>query len=131
MSKISLNILKIGLAVTFLWIGVMILQNPEAWGGYLKPWALELLPVPLNEAMIGTGIADIVIAILLLTKRLAWLAALAATIHLIIVLVTSGINEGTVRDIGLIAAAAAIFFETLPKNISEKLHRGEDVSSAG
>jgi len=42
MDKASFHILRIGLAVTFLWIGVLILRNPEAWGGYMRPWAAGL-----------------------------------------------------------------------------------------
>jgi len=63
MNRASFHILRIGLAVTFLWIGVLILRNPEAWGGYMRPWATELLPVPLAQAMMGTAILDIIMGV--------------------------------------------------------------------
>ena len=66
MNKTSFHILRIGLAVTFLWIGVLILRNPEAWGGYMRPWAAGLLPIPLAQAMTGTAILDIIIGVFLL-----------------------------------------------------------------
>ena len=66
MNKISFHILRIGLAVTFLWIGVLILRNPEAWGEYMRPWAAGLLPVPVTQVMIGTAILDIIIGVFLL-----------------------------------------------------------------
>ena len=66
MNKISFHILRIGLAVTFLWIGVLILRNPEAWSGYMRPWAAGLLPIPLAQAMTGTAILDIIIGVFLL-----------------------------------------------------------------
>ena len=80
MKKTSFHFLRVGLAITFLWIGVLIFKNPEAWGGYLQPWAVGLLPIPLAQAMIGTAILDIAIGAFLLIDFLPWLAALAIVI---------------------------------------------------
>lgn len=115
MNKLSFNILRVGLAITFFWIGILILQHPEAWGGYILPWAANLLPLPIKEVMIGTGILDIVIAVLFLINPVVWIAALLATLHLFTVLITSGINEGTVRDIGILAGTLAIVVNSWPK----------------
>lgn len=106
--------MRVGLAITFLWIGVLIFRYPEAWGGYLQPWAAGLLPIPLRQAMIGTAILDIAIGALLLTDTLTWLAALVGAGHLIVVLTVSGITEITVRDIGLLAGLAAVLMDSLP-----------------
>lgn len=95
------------------------------------PWAVDLLPMPIKEVMIGTAIADIIIGIIFLSNSFVWFAALTGTIHLIAVLVTSGINEGTVRDIGLLASTTALVIETLPENFAEKLKLSKTVSSAG
>lgn len=121
MKKSSFHIVRVGLAITFLWIGVLIFKNPEAWGGYLEPWAVGLLPIPLSEAMIGTAILDIAIGALLLTDTLVWLAALAGAVHLGIVLTVSGITDITVRDIGLFAGLIAIFADSLPQTIRERI----------
>ncbi|MEK7625294.1 MAG: hypothetical protein AAB467_03020 [Patescibacteria group bacterium] len=114
MSKTSFNLLRVGMAITFLWIGIMILKSPESWGGYLQPWAAGLLPVPLKEAMIGTAILDIAIGILFLVDFMIWPAALISSIHLIVILTVSGITDITVRDIGLLTATLALMIETLP-----------------
>jgi len=66
MSKASFHILRVGIAITFLWIGILILKQPEAWGGYITPWAMKLLPVPIEQAMMGTAVLDILIGALLL-----------------------------------------------------------------
>lgn len=121
MRKMSFHVLRVGLAITFLWIGVLIFKQPEAWGGYLQPWAAGLLPIPLNQAMVGTAILDIVIGALLLTDTFAWLAATIGAIHLIIVLATSGITDITVRDIGLLAGMTAIIVDSLPQWLSNKI----------
>lgn len=121
MNKTSFHILRVGLAVTFLWIGVLIFKEPEAWGGYLMPWAAGLLPVPVAQAMIGTAVLDIVIGALLLFDYLVWLAALVGTIHLIIVLTVSGITDITVRDIGILATTVALMADSLPKVFINKI----------
>jgi len=113
MRKTSFHILRVGLAITFLWIGILIFKNPESWGGYLQPWAGGLLPVPLEQAMISTAILDIVIGFFLLIDVLTWLAALLGAVHLIIVLAVSGITDITVRGIGFGHNALAIMFDSL------------------
>lgn len=99
MNKAGFHILRVGLGITFLWIGVLIFKQPEVWGGYLKPWVFKLLPVSLSQAMIGTAILDITIGFLFLIDTLTWLASLLAIIHLIIVLTVSGITDITVIEI--------------------------------
>lgn len=123
MKKISFHILRIGLAVTFLWIGVLILRNPEAWGGYLQPWAAGLLPVPLAQAMMGTAILDIVIGAFLLINFLPWIATLVGSVHLIVILIVSGITDITVRDIGLLAGTLALMIDSPPPIIIRRIFR--------
>lgn len=120
MRKTSFHILRIGLAITFLWVGVLIFKQPGAWGGYLQPWAAGLLPVPIEQAMIGTAILDIVIGFLLLIDSFVWLAALVGAIHLVIVLIVSGITDITVRDIAVLAGAIALLYDSFPKTFVDK-----------
>ena len=124
MSKTSFHILRVGFAITFLWIGVLIFKQPEAWGGYIAPWAMKLLPVPIEQAMMGTAVLDIIIGVLLLIDSFVWLAALVGSIHLIIVLAVSGITDITVRDIGILAGIIAIMVESLPESFISKIRRG-------
>jgi len=111
MKTASFHILRVGIAITFLWIGVLIFRQPEAWGGYFLPWAADILPMPLKEVMIGTAILDIVVGFLLLINMLVWPAALLATLHLATVIAVSI----TVRDIGLFAATLALAVDTWPR----------------
>ena len=117
MSKTSFHILRVGLAITFLWIGILIFKQPEAWAGYVAPWAVNLLPISVEQVMVGTAILDIGIGVLFLFDYFVWLAALVGVIHLIIILIVSGITDITVRDIGILAAIIAIMAESLPENI--------------
>lgn len=121
MKKTSFHILRVGLAITFLWIGVLIFKQPEAWEGYLQSWAAGLLPIPVAQAMMGTAFLDIAIGALLLIDSFVWLAALVGAVHLIIVLTVSGVTDITVRDIGILAAAVALMADSLPKTFTDKI----------
>lgn len=121
MKKASFHILRVGLGITFLWIGVLIFKQPEAWGGYLQPWAAGLLPVSLSQAMMGTAILDIIIGFLFLVDTLTWLASFLAILHLVIVLTVSGITDITVRDIAILAAAISVMLDALPPKLIDKL----------
>lgn len=114
MNKSPYHILRVGVAITFIWIGVLIFKNPESWGGMILPWAANLLPVPLKTAMISTAILDIAVGFFLLIDVFTWLAAGLGALHLIIVLATTGISSITVRDIGLLGAAIALMVQKWP-----------------
>lgn len=122
MNRASFHILRVGVAVTFLWIGVLIFKEPTAWGGYLQPWAAGLLPVPLKETMIGTALLDIAIGIMLLIDWRVWVASLLGSAHLIIVLTVVGIDGITVRDIAILAATLSLMADSMPKRWQDKLH---------
>lgn len=121
MNKTSYHVLRIGLAITFLWIGILILKQPEAWAGYLQPWAVKLLPVPVEQALVGTAVLDLIVGIMLLIDSFVWVIALVGAIHLVIILVTSGITDITARDIGLLAGTVALVIESLPKSFYDRM----------
>lgn len=111
----AFHILRLGLGITFLWIGVLILQNPSAWASFIRPWAAHLLFVPAKEAMIAAGILDIAVGFFLVVNMFTWIAGLVGAVHLGMVLVVSGINADTVRDIGLLGAALSLGISTMPR----------------
>lgn len=126
MRKTSFHLLRVGLAITFLWIGILIFKNPEAWAGYLQPWAAGLLPIPIKQAMIGTAILDIAIGAFLLVDFLPWLAAFVGAVHLGVVLTVSGITDITVRDIGLLAGLLALLVDSLPQGALRKMTKQQE-----
>ncbi|HXK38162.1 MAG TPA: hypothetical protein VJ579_03790 [Candidatus Paceibacterota bacterium] len=121
MRKIPLHILRVGLAITFIWIGVLIIMQPLMWGGYIEGWASGLIPFATEPMMLVTGVIDIVIGALLALGVVIPLAAALGALHIAIVLVVSGITDITVRDIGLLAAALALMLESLPEPLARKL----------
>lgn len=115
MKTSSHMIIRLTLALTFAWVGFMILQNPEAWAGYMDTWATELLPLPVITMMQITAVVDIAIGILFLITPTVWIAGLLGALHMLVILVTSGITDITVRDIAIFGASLAIMLDALPK----------------
>jgi uncharacterized membrane protein YphA (DoxX/SURF4 family) len=115
--KASFHILRVGTAITFLWIGVLILKSPESWGGYLQPWAMKLLPIPVTQALVATAILDIAVGFFLLLNYATWVAAFFGMLHIASVLVVSGITDITVRDIGLLSGTVALMIESMPFSV--------------
>ncbi len=108
MNNMAYHALRLGLAITFLWIGVLILRAPDLWAGYLSPWAVKFLIVSPHDAMLATGVLDCVLGLLFLTNFFTRVAGLVAAVHLAIVLIVGGVNDITVRDFGLFGAAIAL-----------------------
>src|SRR3989338_9854722 len=115
------HVLRIGMGITFFWIGILIWKDPAGWGGFLQPWALKLLIMPIEQVMAITAVSDIILGILLLTNAWTFLASSIASIHLLVILITSGINEVTVRDIGLLGGSIALAVSSWPGHIKNIL----------
>ncbi|MEW5805167.1 MAG: hypothetical protein AB1721_00325 [Patescibacteria group bacterium] len=116
MGKSWYHILRVGLGIVFFWIGVLILKEPELWAGFIRLQFREFLPesISLSGLMIGTAIFDLVIGFLFLIDWQIWLASLFGGAHLLVVIFVAGINETTIRDIGLLAGALALLVESSP-----------------
>lgn len=109
------HILRVGIAITFLWIAVLIFRQPEAWGRLLQPWALDLLPISLQTAMLQTAALDIVIGLFLLLDVGTFFFSALGFLHVAIVLTVVGIIPPTIRDIAIAAGLAALMADTWPR----------------
>lgn len=125
MKRASYHVLRVGMAVTFLWIGLLILKDPVGWSGYISAWVLDYLPVSPEQMMVGTGVFDLVIGGWLLIDYKIWMPSGLAFFHLVLVLIVSGIDAITVRDLGLIAGTFALFFDSVPEEWLGKVVREE------
>ncbi len=105
-----------GLGVVFVWIGLNILKNPNDWIGFVP----QNVPFDIaREAALKIGGAfDIALGVALILRWWQRTAALAATIHIGAVLIQNGIDAVLIRDVGLLAAALALF--TWPTHYRKK-----------
>ena len=117
MGRTETHILRIGLAITFIWIGIYIFRSPESWGALMHPWVRELLPISfLKPIMLGTAILDVIIGGMFLFEGSTRRAASLASGHLVLILMTTGISEITVRNIGLLGATVALMVSVMPEH---------------
>lgn len=109
--ELHITILRIGLGVTFVWIGFFILQDPIGWAGFIKPWARELLIFPPEKVMQMNAVYDIVVGLLLIGAYKKWMVftgGILAALHMATVLITAGVDPVTVRDIAILAGALTL-----------------------
>ncbi|MEK9208526.1 MAG: DoxX family membrane protein [Patescibacteria group bacterium] len=104
--------LRIGLAAVFLWFGVNKFIQPQYWvDAWMPQWAQHIaqaMGMGVTNAIFLIGIFEVLVAVSLVTGFFTRGFASAAIVFLLAVLMTSGLNEIVVRDIGLIASLAAL-----------------------
>lgn len=103
--------LRIGLGLTFIFIGILIFFDPQQWLKLLSPWVLK---IPVNTLLIGLfiiSIFDILVGIMFLFNLWPIFTGILASVHLIFVLIVTGFNLVTIRDIGLLGAILAYTIE--------------------
>ena len=110
MRSLAYPILRLGLGITFVWMGVLIFQNPAAYGNLIAPWAAELLVISTTTIATIVAVIDVIIGALMIVNFWTRIAAIIGTIHLLIVFVITFGNDATsAREIGLLAATTALF----------------------
>lgn len=112
--KTAYHLLRVTLGITFIWVSVMIFQEPVFWSGFIDPWAASLMPLSLETMMKITAGLDLIIGLLLIADKWTWIVSLIASLHLLAILIGSGIDTITVRDIGLFGATAALTLIAAP-----------------
>lgn len=132
LSIVSRKLLRVGLGITFLWIGVLIVRDPASWAGLIPAWMSPVAP-DATAAMFQSGVLDIAIGLLLILGLWTWLAAILAFLHLIVVLASVLSVQAwdiAARDVGLLFASAALFLEAkkpafLVRSLARFLRRGD------
>jgi uncharacterized membrane protein YphA (DoxX/SURF4 family) len=104
--------LRIGLAAVFVWFGVDKLMHPQYWLDAWMPQHVQAFVIRLSvtprDALNLLGIAEVLIALSLVTGFfIRWFAA-CAIVFLLAVSVTHGFSEVLIRDVGLIGALVAL-----------------------
>ncbi|MEK7515279.1 MAG: DoxX family membrane protein [Patescibacteria group bacterium] len=105
-------ILRLSLAIVFMWFGVHKILEPQYWvDAWLPQWMIafvERLSVGAPDFIRLQGVGETLLGIGLASGLLVrWCAAAGAAL-LAVVLMIYGFNEVTVRDIGLLGACLAL-----------------------
>lgn len=105
-------ILRIGLAVVFLWFGVDKFIQPQYW---INAWVPQTVIDVVGKSGLSAqdfihliGILEVLIALSLITGFFARYFSAAGACFLVVVVLSSGFNEVLIRDIGLNGALIAL-----------------------
>ena len=106
--------LRLGLTFVFLWFGIDKFVHPDYWvNAWLPLWfkgILNSLGIGNLNFIYANGIFEIVIGLGFLFNIFVKLFASLVILFLLLVIFSFGLNEVTVRDVGLIGAALALLF---------------------
>jgi uncharacterized membrane protein YphA (DoxX/SURF4 family) len=110
-------VLRISLAVMYFYSGVDIMRHPSAWH-----WAIRPLPQFMQDIIQSIGIDTfltiqgaievlfgIILILWFLPKVLSTIVALFSAVEMLAILIFTGIDAITFRDIGLLGASFALF----------------------
>ena len=104
--KYSPIIMRISIALVFLWFGFNQIFLPEDFLGYLPDFTSSFNPSLL---ILLNGCLEVILGIFLILGLFTRLASFILAIHLLGIMFSLGYNEIEVRDFGLMMAAFAIF----------------------
>ncbi len=95
-----------GVGATFLWIGLDIFSHPDVWLVYLPEVILG--DIGRETALQLAGAINVLVGVSFILRFWQKLTAFVVVLELIGILVQTGINATTVRDIGLLGGALAL-----------------------
>ena len=110
--------LRIGLGLMYLYSGLSLVRHPLDWQGFLPMWFSDAVSriVPLTAYLKVQGIGELALAFVLLAwflpQGLVRIAAGLAALEMAGILLFTGIDLVTFRDIGLLGAATALWVLT-------------------
>lgn len=106
MSKPSSVIIRLSLALLFLWFGVQQLLHPDAWTVYLPPWT-GYLPVPGTMLVRLNGWMEVVLGAAMAAGLFVRAASAVLGAHLLLIALSVGGAVGA-RDLALAATTLAL-----------------------
>lgn len=121
MNNRALLVLRICLGITFVWIGTLIVQDPEGWAGLIRSELAPFMPGDPATMMFSTGIIDIIIGLMLIFGVWLWIAGLFAALHMLGVILTIYVGDSTARDIGLMGAGFAVMLSSPMPGFVQKI----------
>lgn len=112
-------ILRLGLAILFLWFGFSQLFDGVNWVGWVPDWAVSFLHIPPAMIVLLNGSFEVIAGSLLALNIFTRWAALLLALHLLVLVVEIGLNEIGMRDFGLMMATFALYFFSSPRVSSQ------------
>ena len=115
-------ILRIGLAIVYLYFGVSQLINPNGFVFWLPEWT-EKFFLSQTTLIYLNGIFEVIFGSLLLLGLYTRLSSFLLGVHLAFITISIGFTQIGIRDLGLTLATFAIFFNGEDKYSIKRLFK--------
>src|SRR3989344_3776981 len=104
--KFSRPILRLSMALVFLWFGSQQLTSPGMWTGFVPSYT-SFLGAPQN-LVIENAIFELIFGTFLILGLYTRLSSILLSLHLFGIAMSIGISPTGIRDIGLALATLSI-----------------------
>ncbi len=125
-SRYSPLLLRVGIAIVFLWFGFSQLTNPESWTRLMPGYVTAFLPFSVNTLIYINGIFEISFAILLLLGLYTRTVSLLLGLHLLHIVTIVGYGAIGARDFALALATLAIFLNGADEFCLDKIRKKDN-----
>ncbi len=105
----SASVLRIGIALVFLWFGWSQIHNTNEWIGFVPQWVGDISRLSSTTIVHLNGLFEIVFGSALLLGLFTRFVAFFLTLHMIDITYIVGLNAVGVRDFGLAVAVVAVW----------------------
>ena len=121
LQKFSPIILRIALALIFLWFGFSQLTSSLNWVKMVPEWAVNLLNLPPAMIVMGNGIFEIILGSLLAMGFFVRIISFIFALHLIPITINLGLSPNAVRDFGLILSSLSLSLIYTKNSVEPKI----------
>lgn len=111
LKKYSPVVLRIGLALVFIWFGISQLTDVVSWTGFVPQSIISLSHLSAATLVHVNGAAEVVLGTMLLLGIWTRGAALLLALHMLDITYIVGFNALGVRDFGLTIAVIAAWMD--------------------
>lgn len=101
-------VLRVGLAVLFLWFGFSQFLDQAAWTSWVPEWAMNLTGLEAEMIVLLNGGFEIAFGVLLALGLYVRPAALLLALHLAFITFEIGLNSVGLRDFAIMMATFAL-----------------------
>lgn len=119
------TVLRIGIALVFIWFGTQEVTNPNSWTIFIPAFLTNLSGLTALTVVKLNGWFEIIAGFLLLVGYQTRIVALLLALHIADIAYIVGYNPIGIRDFGLTVASLSIFMQgmspfSLDELMSEK-----------
>lgn len=129
LSTLSPVVLRIGIALVFLWFGASQLSDPSSWIGFVPDSVLSMSGLSVITLVYLNGAFEVVLGTALFFGLFTRLTALLLALHMFDITYIVGFDSIGVRDFGLSIATLAIFLQGADWFTLDRFRQGTHTTS--